>query len=321
MAGIDFRGVHLFTVTPVDGSGAIAPGLLGPHLDRAIDAGVRSVTVFGSTGGIGSFDEGERKRIAEAAVRFVDGRVPVIVGTGAMTTAGAIRLSVHARRAGADAVLVVPTTYWPLTESELLDHYRAIAEAAALPLVLYNNPRTTGVDMPPALLARLCEIPAVVAVKESAPDVSRIADLNRLTGGRVAVLTGRDPQALDALLVGGSGWFSGGANYMPALCVQIYEHFAAGRVDEARRLVDSIHPLTAFTIAKGGIRCAHAALELQGRSMGPPRLPLQLPGPDDRERLRVLMDAAGLLDDETGRPRKRVARVRGARGPVPGTAR
>lgn len=294
MQSIDFSGVHLFSVTPTDAAGDIAPALFQAHFDRAIAAGVRSVTVFGSAGAIGSFDESERKRIAEAAVQAAAGRVPVIVGTGAMTTAEALRLTVHAREVGAAAALVVPITYWPLTEPELGLHYRTLAEQGGLPLVIYNNPRTTGVDMAPPMLTKLCRLPGIVAIKESGPDVSRISETLRLNGGSAAVLTGRDPQIIDALRVGASGWFSGGANLMPELCVQLDELVRAGKMPAARHLFERMLPLTEFAIAKGGVRVLHTALELMGRSMGAPRAPLLPLPPTDRDRLWDTLQSLGL---------------------------
>lgn len=292
---IDFSGVHLFSVTPTDAKGGVAPEKLEAHINRAIDAGIVSITVFGSTGAIGQFNEAERKTIAESAVRYTAGRVPVIVGTGSMNSAEAIRLSLHAKDTGADAILVVPTTYWPLTEPELTAHYKAIADATAMPMVLYNNPRTTGVDMSPAFLASLCEIPTVIAVKESAPDVSRIADQVRLTKGRIPVLTGRDPQILDAMLVGSTGWFSGGANSAPEVCVRLFNLIKSGTIDEARRYFDTLYPLWSFATAKGGVRVAHTALELMGQSMGAPRSPLRLLEGEDRKKLQQLLADLGLL--------------------------
>lgn len=295
MQKIDFSGLHLFSVTPTDDAGAIAPRKLRAHFDRAIDAGVKSITVFGSTGAIGSFNEAERMEMAEAAVHSVAGRVPVIVGTGSMITNEAIRLSRHAREIGADAVLVVPTTYWPLTDSELSTHYRAIADASGMPMVLYNNPRTTGTDMSSALLASLCQIPQVVAIKESGPDVSRISETIRLTGGSTPVLTGRDPQIVDAMRVGASGWFSGGANIAPHLFARLFAHIEAGRLADARTLSSWMTPLTQFAITRGGVRVAHTALELMGLSMGSPRAPLQMLSPEDKVSLRRILTELDIL--------------------------
>jgi len=294
---IDFSGVHLFSVTPTDAKGGIAPEKLEAHIDRAIDAGIISITVFGSTGAIGSFNEAERRTIAEAAVKYAAGRVPVIVGTGSMCTAEAIRLSQHAKDVGADAILVVPTTYWPLTEKELAEHYKAIADATGMPMVVYNNPRTTGVDMSPAFIAgTLCEIPTVIGVKESAPDVSRIADQVRITRGRIPVLTGRDPQILDAMLVGSTGWFSGGANAAPEFCVKLFRLIKSGKLDEARRAFDASYALWSFATAKGGVRVAHTALELMGQSMGAPRAPLKMLDGEDLKKLEQLLAGLGLLE-------------------------
>ena len=300
---IDFAGVHLFSVTPTDTKGGIAPEKLEAHIDRALDAGIASITVFGSTGAIGSFNEAERRTIAEASVRYTAGRVPVIVGTGSMNTAEAVRLSLHAKEIGADAILVVPTTYWPLTEDELSAHYHTIADATGMPMILYNNPRTTGVDMSPAFLASLCEIPTVIAVKESAPDVSRIADQLRLTKGRIPVCTGRDAVALDALLVGSAGWFSGGANAAPAASVKLFRLFKAGRIDEARKFQDTLHAFWSFAGARGGVRVAHTALELMSQSMGAPRAPLTMLEGEDRKKLQQHLADIGLLGAATARAR------------------
>lgn len=293
---IDFSGVHLFSVTPTDAKGNIAPEKLEAHVQRAADAGIASLTVFGSTGAIGSFNEAERRTIAEAAVKYAAGKMPVIVGTGSMNTAEAIRLSQHAKDIGADAILVVPTTYWPLTEGELKEHYKAIADATGMPMVVYNNPRTTGVDMSPAFIAgTLCEIPTVIGVKESAPDVSRIAEQLRITRGRVPVLTGRDGVVVEALLVGSAGWFSGGANSAPELCVKLFRLVKAGKVDEARKFFDTMFPLWSFATARGGVRVAHTALEIMGQSMGAPRAPLKMLEGEDRKKLQAMLGELGLL--------------------------
>lgn len=293
---LELTGVHVFATTPTDAEGAIAPKKIKDHADFMITSGIKSYTVFGSTGGIGSFNEDERRVVAEAAMEAIDGRIPVIVGAGSITTAEAVRLSIHAREIGAAAVVVVPMAYWPLTENELLSHYRAIADASGMPMILYNNPRTTGVDMSPAFLSKLArKVPNVIGVKQSAPDVSRIAEIIRETGGEINVLTGRDAQALEAFSVGAAGWFSGGANYMPKLCVRLFDLFNDGSIDEARDLFDKTYPLTSFTSDRGGIRCAHTALDLMNRSMGHPRAPVAMLGKEDTARLAEYLKENNIL--------------------------
>jgi 4-hydroxy-tetrahydrodipicolinate synthase len=137
--------------------------------DEQIAAVTDGVALFGSTGAVGSFAEEERRRAAEALVYHVAGRVPVMIGTGAITTAEAIRLSRHADEIGADAILVVPITYGLLTDDEILAHYRAIAGSVRLPLILYNNPRLTGVDLTPPIVEKLAGIENITAIKESCP--------------------------------------------------------------------------------------------------------------------------------------------------------
>jgi dihydrodipicolinate synthase/N-acetylneuraminate lyase len=179
-----FRGVFAFLVTPTKSGGeAIDLDRLCRFIDFQIEAGVDGITIFGSTGGIGSFTEDERRQVIGAAAKQVDGRVPLVAGTGAMQTSEAVRLSKFAEDVGADAVLIVPITYWPLTEDEVIGHFEAIAAATSLPIGLYNNPWTTGVDVAPAAIARIAEIDSVGFVKESSGDMTRVPAIKKLTGG------------------------------------------------------------------------------------------------------------------------------------------
>src|SRR5271165_4382863 len=158
-AASKFRRVFAFIVTPTSNDGeTIDEGRLREAIDYQIAHGVHGLTVFGSTGGIGSFSELERRRVIEVAAKHIDGRVRFLPGTGSITTAEAVRLSQFAEAAGADGVLVVPINYWKPTDNELYGHYEAIAKAVKIPLGIYNNPGTTGVDIKPALVARIAKI-------------------------------------------------------------------------------------------------------------------------------------------------------------------
>lgn len=293
-----FRGVFGFPVTPTKDDGEkLDEDRLRSHLDYLIERGVRGMAVLGSTGAIGSFSEDERRRITTVTVQHVKGRVPVIVGTGAMATSEAVRLSKYAEDAGADGVIVVPITYWPMTEPEVYEHYKAIARAISLPVVVYNNPWTTGVDIKPPLLARLAEIDNIRYVKESSGDVTRVTSIARLTKGTMTIFNGWEPSAFENFMAGAEGWFAGMTNVIPRQCVELFDLAVEQKdVINARELFRRIYPLCEFVAEKSHVRVAHTALDLMGRPVGPPRRPLRMLPPDDRNRLERILLENGLLD-------------------------
>ncbi|TXL78783.1 dihydrodipicolinate synthase family protein [Vineibacter terrae] len=297
----DMNGVVSFLLTPTTADGSIDGERLCRLADEQIAAGIDGLTLFGSTGAIGSFTEDERRGAAEVLVRHVAGRVPVMIGTGAMTTAEAVRLSRHAEQAGADAVLVVPITYWLLTDEELLAHYRAIAGAIGLPLMLYNNPRLSGVDLQPHVVAQLVETPNIGAIKEAAPDLMRVSILAQMLPGRLRIFAGRDAAAFEMLMLGAEGWTSGLANITPRHCVELFRLVRGGEIDAARALWHRLSPIATFTRDKGLVRACHTACEIMGRPAGRPRPPIGVLSSEDARRLEALMTALG---DVVPAPRK-----------------
>ena len=291
----DLRGLLTFLVTPTTADGSIDADRLCSLADEQMAAGVDGLTLFGSTGAIGSFAEDERRVAAEVLVRHVAGRVPVMIGTGAITTAEAVRLSQHAEAAGADAILVVPITYWLLTDDELLAHYRTIAQSVRLPMMLYNNPRLTGVDLAPPVVAKLATIDNIVAIKEACPDLMRVSVLSRQLAGRIRVFAGRDSTAFESLMIGAEDWASGLANMIPYHCVELYRLARRGEVAAARDLWQRMTPFTEFVMAKGLVRACHSAFELAGRPVGKPRPPILPLSAEDAQRLEQLRAELGDL--------------------------
>jgi 4-hydroxy-tetrahydrodipicolinate synthase len=298
-----FRGVFAFIVTPTNNDGeTVDEGRLRNAIDYQIAHGVHGLTVFGSTGGMGSFSESERQRVIEVAAKHIDGRVRFLPGTGSITTAEAVRLSQFAEAAGADGVLVVPINYWKPTDNELYGHYEAIAKAVKIPLGIYNNPGTTGVDIKPALVARIARIDNVGFIKESSGDMSRISAIRQLTSYQISVLNGNDACTPEAIAAGVEGWFAGSANFMPERCVELFRlGYEKKDIDAMRELFQPMFPLCDYMGVKGYIRVAHTACDLLGRPMGPPRRPLRMLEPADRAVLAGLLEKAGLMDGTRAR--------------------
>ena len=297
MARKRLRGVFSFTATPTRDDGAtIDLDRLRSHLDWQIENGVHGICVLGSTGSNGSFTETERQDLIKTTIKHVNGRVPVMAGTGSLTTDEAVRMSKFAEDAGADAIIVVPITYWPLMDNEVYEHYSRIANAIRVPLIVYNNPGTTGVDIKPSLLARLAEIDNIQGVKESSGDLSRITQIRLLTKERMTVFHGWEPITLQGLIAGADGWCPGLPNVLPRECVQLFDLCVEKKdLMSARALFDRMYPICKLMGEVGYIRVVHTALELIGRSVGPPRRPLRSLDTEYRAQLVSILRDLDLL--------------------------
>jgi 4-hydroxy-tetrahydrodipicolinate synthase len=290
---VPFHGIIAYPITPLTGDGRVALDTLGALIDRLLAGGAHGIAPLGSAGILPYLSDGEREAVAEAAVAHVAGRVPTLVGVSALTTERAVRHARFAERAGASAVMLIPMSYWRLTEDEVFRHYQRVAGAISVPVMAYNNPATGGVDMRPEFLARLLTIPNVTMVKESTGDVGRMHRLAQLAGRDVAFFNGSNPLALAAFAAGARGWCTAAPNLIPRLTLDLYAAVTRGDFAAARTLYDRQMPLLEFLVAGGLPRTVAAGLSLQGFDPGPLRPPLQ-PLPDaERERLR------GILSDLT----------------------
>ncbi len=298
MVNNKFRGVFAFNASPTKNDGElIDEDRLEELAEFQVNQGVHGIVVFGSTGANGSFTSEERLSAAKAAVKQVNGRLPVLCGIGSITTAETVGLAKAVEDAGVDGVLVVPITYWPLTDDELYEHYERVAAAVEIPIFLYNNPGTTGVDIKPPLVARLAEIDNIRYIKESSSDLTRITEIRRLTNDTMTVFSGWESLTLESFMAGAEGWFAGLTNIAPRESVQLFE-LAVEKKDiaGAQELFDRIYPLCAFMCAKSHVRVAHAALSLLGMPVGPPRRPIRELGAADTVTLERLMRECGLLE-------------------------
>jgi 4-hydroxy-tetrahydrodipicolinate synthase len=292
-----FRGVFAYPITPTKHDGAkVDERRLCELLDEFIQEGCHGIVVLGSTGAIGSFSQDERKSLAKVAARHVDGRVPLLVGTGAMTTHEAKELAVHAEAIGANGVQVVPMSHWPLTEAEIYEQFEEIAAAVSVPIIVHNCPSLTGIDMKPPLLARLTEIDNVCYLKEGSGDQARTPVLRRLTNCAVPLFQDSETTALHGLLGGAEVWATMTPNIFPKQSVELFKLAAVKKdVDGARRLFEQMFPVIEFVFEKSGIRALHTALEILGRPAGSPRRPIRMLGADDRATLKELLRACGSM--------------------------
>ncbi|WP_373195279.1 dihydrodipicolinate synthase family protein [Mycobacterium marinum] len=269
------RGIIAYPVTPFTAEGDVDARRLAALVDRLVCSGVHAIAALGSTGELAYLDEAEFDTAVDTAVAAVSGRLPVVVGVSDVTTAKTIRRARYAQHVGADAVMILPVSYWKLNEHEIFQHYRSVGDAITIPIMAYNNPATSGVDMRPELLVRMFEsIDNLTMVKESTGDLSRMRRIAELSGGRRPFYNGSNPLVLDALKVGAAGWCTAAPNLWPQPCIDLYEAVCAGDLEKAQILYDDLKPLLEFIVAGGLATTVKAGLGLLGFPVGDPRPPL-----------------------------------------------
>jgi 1-pyrroline-4-hydroxy-2-carboxylate deaminase len=276
-----FPGIIPAVTTPFAADGGVDAMALQANINALLDAGVHGIVGIGTMGEAASLSPQERREVIGAIAAAVDGRVPLVAGVSAATPALAIAYATDAAAAGATAIMCLPPLGYRGDEREIEAFYASVAEAGGLPLMAYNNPEASGVDMKADLIARIAgRVEHVVAVKECSGDARRIPALLNATD--VEILVGGDDWALEGLCAGATGWVSGVADVAPAECVALYEHCRAGELEAARELYRRLLPMARFDMTPKLVQYFKAAMDEVGLAGGPtrpPRLPL-----DDDER-------------------------------------
>lgn len=289
-----FQGLSAFPITPTDARGSVDTQALGHVLERLHAAGVDSIGLLGSTGGYMYLTREERRRAIAVAVRSVGGRTPLVVGAGALRTDEAEDLARDAASEGADALLLAPVSYTPLTEEETYQHYSAIAAATDLPLCIYNNPGTTHFTFSDALLRRLAAVPNIKAVKMPLPkDMDFKAELERLrqgSPGDFAVGYSGDWGAADALLAGADAWYSVVGGILPDAALKLVRAAGAGDVAEVRRIDSQFQPLWELFKEFGSIRVVYAVAGILSLCEAVPPRPILPLADADRRRVASALD-------------------------------
>ncbi len=287
----EIHGIIAYPITPFTADGAtVDTDTLVAVVEQLVSTGAHAIAPLGSTGESAYLTEAEFDAVVDTTVATVAGRVPVIVGASDLTTANTIRRARYAQQAGADAVMVLPISYWKLEEREIFQHYSSISAAVDLPIMVYNNPATSGIDMAPELLVRMFnDIDNVRMVKESTGDLTRMLRIKELSGGALPFYNGSNPLVLDALLAGASGWCTAAPNLRPQPCLDLYDAVRRGDRARAQEIYDDLAPLLRFIVAGGLPTTVKAGLDLLGRNAGDPRPPLLPLDEDGRAELKALL--------------------------------
>lgn len=288
-------GIIPAMVTPLTEADNINESALRKLTNFLIENGVHGVFAIGSQGEFWAFTAEEKQQVWEIVAEETNRRVPVYAGTAAVTTREAIDLTQRAEAIGVDAVSVLTPFFINPNEEELYQHYRAIAEATKLPILLYSNPARTGVKMPAGLVSRLAEIENIVGMKDSSGDLTLAQDYLRVTQDDFSLVMGRDTLIFSGLLHGAKGAIAATANVVPALVVKIYDLLQDGDLAGALAAQEDLAPLRgAFTWGTFPV-VIKEALDLIGLEGGPSRAPVGPMSQPQRERLQSLLKELQLI--------------------------
>ncbi|MBW1999699.1 MAG: 4-hydroxy-tetrahydrodipicolinate synthase, partial [Deltaproteobacteria bacterium] len=264
-------------------------------IEFQISNGTDAIVPCGTTGESATLSMEEHKKVIAMAVEAVKGRVPVIAGTGGNSTNEAIELTEHAKKAGADATLQVVPYYNKPTQEGMYLHFKAIAEAVPLPQVLYNIPGRTGVNMLPETIARLAELPEVVAIKEASGNLGQMAEILLLAGDRITLLSGDDNLTLPVLGIGGRGVISVVANIVPKDNADMLRAWEKGDVDKARELFYKLLPLCKAMFIETNPIPVKTSLGIMGMIGEEMRLPMCQMSQQNRQKLEQALKGYGLI--------------------------
>jgi 4-hydroxy-tetrahydrodipicolinate synthase len=244
------------------------------HIDSMIEAGVHIILVCGGTGEFAYLRPEEKRKIAEIAAKHIDSRAGFMVQTSAVNTVDAIEFSRHAEGVGADCLLILPPYFEGPNYDGIYYHYEKIAEAINIPIMVYNIPQSSNIDLTPGFMKRLMEIDNIQYIKDSMEDLTRIQELLMVCGDRVKVFNGGDPIAYYSLIAGCPGCVWGATNAMPKESVKLYDLVQAGKLSEAGDLWKRMFPANLFFVTHVYNAAVKAATNLSGRKVGPCRKPL-----------------------------------------------
>src|ERR1700675_4737502 len=289
-----FNGVLTALVTPFR-DGEVDARALRDHIEWQIQSGIDGLVPCGSTGESATLTHAEHDSVIKITIEQTRRRVPVIAGTGSNSTAEAIRLTTAAREMGADGALIISPYYNKTTQEGIFRHYKMIAAAVDIPLIVYNIPGRTGSNIAPETFARLCEIRNIVAIKESSGSMDQCSDIMKLCGDRLALLSGDDPLAVPLMAIGAKGVISVVTNVMPREVHDMVAAGLAGDFELARRLHYRLLPLTRALFIETNPIPVKQACAFMGKCSNEMRMPLLPMTPPAAEKLRTVMKDLRLI--------------------------
>ena len=290
-----FTGAGVAIITPMNEDGSINFEELGKIIDFNIDNGTDAIIICGTTGESATMSDEEHVATIKYAIEKTAGRIPVSAGTGSNHTDYAVKLSKKAEELGADALLCVTPYYNKTSQAGLVAHFKAIAEAVSIPIILYNVPSRTGVNILPETLDKLADIPNIAAIKEASGNISQVAKIEAICGDRIDIYSGNDDQIIPVIAAGGKGVISVLSNCMPKETHQLATLCLENKYDEARVLANKLLPFVNALFSDVNPIPVKQAMNYMGFNAGKCRLPLVDMSDEKAAELRKIMSDLGLV--------------------------
>jgi dihydrodipicolinate synthase/N-acetylneuraminate lyase len=292
----EFSGIFPYLVTPTDQSGNLKDDVLRDLVNHLISKGVHGMTPLGSTGEGAYLPWELKKRVIEVVVETTAGRVPVIAGVTEITTNGAVKQAIETERIGADGILVVLPTYFPLSEHQVVEHFRAVARAVSCPIVLYTNPKFAKWDFTIPMLEELAKEPNIGYLKDASGNIGKLMSIVTTLGNRLRIFSATAHVPVFVLMLGGVGWMAGPACLIPEQSIILYKLTCQKKWEEALKLQKRLWPLNLAFQLYSLAACVKAGLEMQGFPVGSP-LPPQRQLDEEGKRVvsEILIDIGALI--------------------------
>ena len=287
---LDIKGIITPIVTPFNEDETVNEQELRNQVNRQIEAGIYGIFPLGTNGEGYILDDNEKEHVLQIVINEAKGRIPIYAGTGCVSTRDTIRLSKIAETLGADVLSLVTPYYAAASQEELYEHYKAVAEAVDLPILLYNIPARAGNSIAPATIAKLSKIDNIVGAKDSSGDFENLKQYIELTDDNFAVLSGNDSLILPSLMAGGRGGIAGCANVYPKNMISIYNSFIAGEIEAAQKAQDAVKTLRAVFKYGNPNTIIKKATSLLGYNVGDCRRPFNRVSEEAIKALRIVIE-------------------------------
>lgn len=290
-----FKGSGVAIITPFTSNDEVNYEVFGQLIDFHVQNGTAAIIVSGTTGESATLTKEEKLQLFSFAVKHANGRIQIIAGTGSNNTKDSVELSRAAEKIGVDGLLLVTPYYNKPTQEGLFAHYKTIAEAVSIPIILYNVPGRTSINLLPETVARLAAIPTIQAIKEASHDLVQIKKLFGLVDSSFIIYSGNDDQTEEVLEMGGKGVISVTANVEPKLVADQINFYLSGHVDKARQMAQDLLELHEIMFVESNPVPAKTVLRWMGYEVGSVRLPLVELQPESNEKLRRVCEKYGVL--------------------------
>jgi 4-hydroxy-tetrahydrodipicolinate synthase len=291
---MNLRGCYVAAVTPFDADGAVNEDGFRENIEFLIARGIAGIIPCGTTGESATLSWEEHNHVVDIALEQSRGRVQVIAGAGSNNTRESIEAARHAREKKADAILCITPYYNRPTQEGLYQHYRAIARNVAIPMVVYNVPGRTGVNLLPETIERLCECDTIIGVKEASGDILQVSEIHRRCGERITILSGDDPLTLPICACGGRGVISVVANIVPEKVVAMIAAFFGSDMKRALEIHEELLPVSRAMFIETNPIPVKTAMNYLGHHAGTLRLPLVPMGEHNKNRLIAVLEKSGI---------------------------